>query len=230
MQPYFKDRLQAAKGIIWDLDNTLYRMDEALTHAFNLAVARAVIEAGIDIDIEEATRIALKSFEDHGYSGRTFIQAYGVDDLWLHHTFHRYVDETLIAHNAEVAEMFDMLGDVQHALITHGAGDWAMRVLKHLGLKKWFENERILAFEDYDFQRKSESPVAFEKALERLELEPKHVIMVEDLGPNLRIPYKMGMGTALIHHGQPPPEKPYYIMTAYDNAREFLQDLKRAKP
>ena len=33
----------SVKGIVWDLDDTLYRQDELIKHAFNVAIARAAV-------------------------------------------------------------------------------------------------------------------------------------------------------------------------------------------
>lgn len=229
MNQPFLNRLKSTKGLIWDLDNTLYRLNEALFKAFHIAVARAVIEAGVEMDLDHAIDMARRSFEEYGFSGRVFVNDYGVDNAWLHDKYHRYLDEALIDINAQMVELFAAMPQVEHALITHGSGEWALRVLTHLGLAEWFRLERILAFEDYNFKRKSDDPESFNRALERMELDARDVIMLEDTGSNLAIPHAMGMGTVLIHHGREPDIVPPYVDILYDNALDFMRDLHGAQ-
>ena len=229
MQQDFLKKLETARGIIWDLDNTLYRLDEAMADAFHLAVARAVTQdGGVALDLDEAFRMARKSFAEHGYSGKVFVRNYGIDDEWLHHQFHSYVDEKLIARSMETADLFGRL-DLRHAIITHGSGRWARRVLGHLGLSGFFEEGGILALEDYGFQKKSESAVSFIRALDHLELGPEQTIFIEDTPKNLAIPYELGMSTVLVHYGRRPDPLPPFVDADYDNALEFLQHMLQQK-
>ena len=46
MKVIMKKEWSSIKGILWDLDNTLYHLDTAMEDSFNLAIARAVIEYG----------------------------------------------------------------------------------------------------------------------------------------------------------------------------------------
>ncbi len=149
----FAQKLQTIEGIVWDLDNTLYRLEDAVKHAFHHAIAHAAIDAGVELSLEEAVRLANQSFADHGYSGRVFVKDFGIDDVWLHHRFHDHLDETIIGKNAELDELFYKTG-LRHGLITHGSGKWARKVLTRLGLREWFPEDCILALEDYGFEKK----------------------------------------------------------------------------
>src|ERR1051325_10964315 len=91
-----KESLADLRGIIWDLDNTLYRVDRAMEDAFHFAVARAVIEAGVDLPFKQAADMAHQSFLKYGHSGRVFIDRYGLDAQKLHFSYHGYIDETVI--------------------------------------------------------------------------------------------------------------------------------------
>lgn len=220
----WEDRLPRVRGIVWDLDNTLYRLNEALTRSFNLAIARAVIEAGVKLDLETAVAMAHKSFEDHAYSGRVFIQEYGVDREALHYKAHGLIDETVIEASLETIRFFEKL-PLEHMLITHGAKSWARKVLHHLGLERWFPEERMLAYEDYNFERKSDSPRSFRTAIETLKLPASDLLFIEDTMPNLRIAHELGMGTVLLHHGQPPAKIDSFVDHACNNANEVLEAL-----
>jgi putative hydrolase of the HAD superfamily len=214
------------KGIIWDLDNTLYRLDDAMAHAFNLSVARAAIAGGgLDMTFEEAASIAAKSYEDHGYSGRVFIEEYGISRNHLHFEYYGYLDETVIEKSKKVNELFTEL-DLHHTLVTHSPMGWAERVLEHLELRKFFPDDHIFPFESYDFKPKSEDRKAFNTAINKLSFPVEEVAVVEDLIPNLRIPHEMGINTILIHHGKVPDSIPDYVAYACNNVLEVLQKVK----
>jgi putative hydrolase of the HAD superfamily len=228
IQSTFKNRLAGIKGIVWDLDNTLYRLDDAMTQAFHTAIGKAVIEAGVDLDLETTVALAKKSFEEFGYSGRIFVRDYGIDDEWLHHKFHGYINETLITKSMETVDMFRRT-DLRHALITHGSAEWARRVLQHLGLSQYFCDDCIQGLENYRYEKKSESALSFTQALKMLELKAEETVFVEDTPHNLTIPHRMGMGTVLIHYGQPPNDLPPHIDAHYDNALELLRHVLQQK-
>ncbi len=219
---------EKVEAIIWDLDNTLYRLDEAIIHAFNIAVARAALEAGVELPMDEAIRMAKQSFKDHGYSGYVFIQEYGVESETLHYKVHGLADEKVIEKSHETRDLFSTM-DMQHILLTHSAKDWALRVLEHTDLLEFFPVNHILAFEDYNFQPKNNSLVPFEMSLDLLGLKADKVLMVEDTVQNLKIPHDMGMFTALIHHGQEPEDVSDYVHMACSNAVEVLQKIKTDK-
>ncbi len=224
----FLQKLKTVQGIVWDLDNTLYRIEDAVKHAFHIAIARAALEAGVPLELDEAVKAAEKSYAEYGYSGRIFVRDHGVDDVWLHHRFHDHLDETMIDKNAETAEFFRQT-ELRHALITHSSGPWARKVLSHLGLREWFADDHILALEDYAFQKKAESAAPFMLALERLQLDAGQTLFVEDTPRNLSIPHRLGMGTVLVHYGQPPRDMPAFIDADYNNALDLLRHIVQQK-
>ena len=226
--PDFESRLAAVQGIIWDLDNTLYRFDDALIDTFNVAVGHAVIAAGVKMTHDEAVKLAKKSYLETGYSGRYFVQNHDVDARRLHFDFHTHVDEKIIETSVDMQALFGAV-DLKHALVTHGARDWALRVLKHLGLSPWFPPEHVFGLEDYGFRRKSEGADSFVKAIEALQLPPEQLLFVEDTPENLRIPYELGIGTVLIHHGTPPPDPPPHVDMLCLNSLEVLEKIAAVK-
>lgn len=216
------------RGIIWDLDNTLYRLDEAIIHAFNLSIAKIAREEGVDASMEEVIDMAIRSFEETGYSGTVFIRDHNIDQELLHYNFHKGIDEKVIEKSLETKDLFTDI-NLSHVLVTHGAYDWAHRVLSHLELLKFFPNNHILALEHYDFERKYESRKGFSMALDRLRLLPEDTLMVEDSMGNLRIPHEMGIKTVYIHHGRIPKDVPEYVDYCFNNVPEMLQGIKTAQ-
>lgn len=211
-------------GIVWDLDNTLYRFDENLTEAFHIAMARAALDVGLVMDLHTAIGIARRSYIERGQSSKIFTEDYGVSFAAIHHSFHHHINEKMIEANDETREAFARL-DVKHAIITHASKEWAVRVLAHLGLSEWFPSERVFGLETVDFKRKDDSRDPFTAALGAMDVAPARAMMVDDLIPNLRIPHAMGLMTVFLHHGRVPVETPDFVQASYGNILELLNNL-----
>ena len=223
-----KKRLSGLKGIIWDLDNTLYRIDRAMEDAFHFAVARAVIAAGVDLPFKQAADMAHQSFLKYGHSGRVFIDRYRLDPEKLHFAYHGFIDEKIIVSSIEQRTLFESLS-LKHVLVTHSARSWAERVLSHLGLSQWFPPDRILGFEDYRFHAKNEHSTGFDAALEILGLDVKDAAVIEDTLVNLQIPHRMGMATVYVRHGRAPESPPPgYLHMSCDSTIDALREIKDA--
>lgn len=228
MKPDLKKRLESVSSIVWDLDNTLYPESELLHQAFDDAIARAAILSGAAVSMDDAVRLSKQSYIDHAYGGRIFIEQYGVDPRDLHFNIHPLVNETIISGYDVLPGLFDAL-NMPHALVTHGSREWALRVLKHIGLHDRFPDHTVHALEDFDFEKKHMSRRPFEQALKAISHQASLSMMVEDQARNLVLPRDMGMVTVLVTHGRKLDDVPSHIDLVIDNAVELLGILKGAK-
>lgn len=192
--------LSHIRGIIWDLDGTLYRFDDLFIKACNVAAARAAQSLGVDITYEQAVALAVKSEAEQGYSLHGFIHEYGLSYAQLHAPFHQHIDEKLIQRNDDFIKALESV-NLPHVLLTNASRDWADRALSHLGMKHLFSDDHIIPMEEVDFIPKSRGRAGFDKAVSCLSMSPKDILIVEDLPRNLHIPHHMGMTTALVTHG-----------------------------
>jgi putative hydrolase of the HAD superfamily len=216
------------RGILWDLDNTLYRLDDALEQAFNVAVAKAAMNLGVDLPFEDAKTLAHQSWLQHRSSSHEFIVRYNIALEDIHHEVDRMLVGTLVEKCHETRDFFGRLG-LSHALITHAARPWALRTLEHLELRPWFPDHQIFAYEDFEFESKASSQRSFITALAAIGMEAEASLMVEDTVDNLRVPHEMGMTTILLHHGQKKDEYPDFVDFTFTNARELLAALMSAR-
>lgn len=220
--------LSHVKGLIWDLDNTLYRFDQAFEKACNIAAARTVQQLIPQVSFEEAFAAAEKSYIDHGYSGKALVERYGIAYPDYHYLYHDTIDESIIERNEAI---IIALGDLAlpHILITHASRRWAERTLRHLSMDAYFPCDKIVALEDTQFQGKAYSSAPFIKGLELLNLPPENVLVVEDTVKNLVRPKEMGMTTVLIHHGADNHLGHDFIDHAFSDTLEFLGMMTLAK-
>lgn len=216
--------LDSIEGVIWDLDNTLYRFEGDFEELCHVAAAKAVVKGGLQMTHEEALSLCLKSYDQYGHSYRLFIEEYGIKQEIIHYDFHEFIDEKLLRKEAELISLFEK-SSLGHVLVTHASREWAGRALRHIGLKEFFPDEKIIPAEDTNFMRKSESKIPFENALALLEIQKEKVVVVEDIAENLRIPYQMGLATVLVHYGRPPSPMPEHVRMDYNNALTFMKDV-----
>ncbi len=219
--------LSHIKGLIWDLDNTLYRFDKAFEKACNIAAARTVQTLLPNVSYEEALAAAEKSYAEHGYSGKILVEQYGITYSDYHYLYHDTIDESILEKNEAILMALAEI-DLPHVLITHSSRRWAERTIKHLNMEAFFPPTRIIPLEDTNFEGKAYSSAPFIKGLELLNLPPEKVMVVEDTAKNLIRPKEMGMTTILIHHGNPPADMAH-IDYAYPDTLEFLGTLMLAR-
>ena len=220
--------IQKIKGIIWDLDNTLYRFDRAFELACSIASARAAIAMGVPMSEEDAIENANEAFYTHGYSGYFFEHDYGVCREAYHFKYHEMIDEKILDVNRDMQGALKEL-DMPHVILTNGSQEWAKRVLKHQGLDPWFPDDRIVAQEDADFTPKARGPRGFEVAVQKLGLDHENILMVDDLEKNLRIPKDMGMQTVLVHHGRAVDPLPDFVDQSFDDTLTLIHTMVEAR-
>ncbi|MBI2234651.1 MAG: haloacid dehalogenase [Micavibrio aeruginosavorus] len=216
--------LGGIQGILWDLDNTLYAANQRIYDSFNLAVARAALECGLDMPLDQAQRMAWESYERHRYSGLIFVEEYNIPFADLHKAIDPFLDHTMVERCGITESLFAQTA-CDHVLITHSGRPWTLNVLSRIGLRPWFPDDRIFAFENYDFESKARSRRPFDMALGVINRNPQDVLMVEDTVENLRVPHEMGMTTVFLHHGSKPRDLPDYVDHQCDNARVLLETI-----
>lgn len=204
------------KGIIWDLDNTLYRFtDEFKTHC-NQAAAEAALEVGIDLSHADAFKIAERSEELYGYSMHIYVTDHGLSYADLHIPFHRRIDENIIEPIEGALGALEKFKGHQ-VILTNASRCWAERALNYIGANHLFKEEEIIPIEDVDFVPKARDRDGFNRALEILNIPANDVLMVDDLDRNLVIPHQMGMQTVYMHHGKPIEHLPETITDQAEN-------------
>jgi putative hydrolase of the HAD superfamily len=215
--------LSHIQGIIWDLDGTLYRYDQIFVEACHLGAARTAIDLGLQMDIDEAYALAVRSYKEHGSSFR-FCLDYGIKYEELHLPFHAAVDTTILSKNREMKEGLEAL-KMPMVILTNASRDWARRTLDHLEYGHIFGDRNILSLEDVNYQSKSQSKAGFEKALSVLSVPAENTLMVEDLAHNLLKAKEMGMTTALVHHQKLPDSGLQHVDVLFEDTLELVRSF-----
>src|ERR1035437_9240086 len=124
------------KGLIFDLDNTLYRDPENKNSIFAHAAARAALQMGAGMSFADAVRMAKQSYVDHKSEAVAFCRAFGFDEKRFYRHVHEFGAELMLQaiHPVEAyKEAFNRLSankDVR--ILTHGSQRWAEHLVTHL--------------------------------------------------------------------------------------------------
>jgi len=221
--------LDRVKTVIWDLDNTLYPYTDAQIEHWHEAAVKAAQDMGVMIDAVEGMKMARQSYETHHYSAKVFQDNYDLCTRDLHMRMTAYSQERILPVCGLTAEAFEKVPHLKHVILTHGHKDWADRVLRHLGLRDYFETQHILGLEDYDFEYKDLSNRGLLMALDTVGGTASDSVFVEDNLKNLSKGKEEGVQTAHIHHGTFCPlndNKPSFVDHSFVKAHELLAVLE----
>lgn len=213
------------EGIIWDLDNTLYRFTDDFRRHCNEVAAQLAVQMGLPMSETEAFDLAEKSEALFGYSIHYFVKDYGFSYRDMHGPYHDLVGVEHIEMIEGMRQQLTALEQPQ-AILTNASKGWARRALTHAGLKDLFPDEKIIAVEDADFEAKSISDKGFNIAVETLNLCPTKIMMVDDLTRNLKIPHEMGMHTAHIHYNAHNDKTEPHVHASFETAIDCAQALE----
>lgn len=215
--------LSHIRGVIWDLDGTLYRYNHYFKEACNIACARTVLELGLDMTYDDALCLARQSEREHGNSFK-FFAAHGIRYEDYHHPFHAKIDHLVLEKNEDLKNSLEKIS-MPMTVLTNASRDWALRTLGHLGMRNIFSDELILALEDVSFKAKAYHTDGFDLALSRMGIKADDAMVVEDLPRNLLIPKQMGMTTALVHHDDRPEKEDAHVDHAFDDTIDVIKLL-----
>ncbi len=217
-----KNDTNDVQGIIWDLDNTLYRFTDDFICSCNEAAAKAAQKLGITLSYEDTLKLAERSEAEHGYSMHGYVADHGLSYASLHFPFHDNIDEKVIAPIDGMRAALECAVCPQ-AIVTNASRGWAERVLKYCGLDDLFPADHIVPMEDVGFKAKALTDEGFKKAADIIKVPHNKIIMADDLDRNLILPHKLGMKTVYMHHGDTMKDLPAYIDNQFTNPIELVE-------
>lgn len=192
--------------MIHDLDEMLYpTYPDAVNIMWNVGAQAAIEKCGLKTSFETARDMIDLAIQEKR-NWMAYLVEYGVDPDQFHCEYHANLDHRLIQPYPKLSRYFAALGGhASHVMLTHSAAEWASRTVEHIGLRSWFPEDRILAWEKYK-ELKSASTKGFEMALEKLDAaRPDEAVFADDSIANLVIPSKMGITTVWVSHNRPLP-------------------------
>ena len=214
---------------IFDLDNSLYPDPKNKYARYEIAAAKAALNCGVPIQEEQARVLAAQSYQDHGSELTVFINDYGIDPALITEVYHEEafkIFEEEIGTSDELRDAFNAIAPGDKVILTHSTTQWALPVIKRLGIDANIDPNNILALDDprIQFKRKDADIEPFEVALQLLGARAEEVTMVDDVADNHIIPHQMGMHTLLIHwKDQDDANAPEHVQNQAHNPAQYIR-------
>lgn len=209
------------KVIIWDLDNTLYRITPEFADMLDEAAAIALVEdLGIPLDLESTKAKVKESYNIYRDGGEIFIKDYGVDPWDMFTAYHNRKPIEPIVPYADLPQKLQNLPYEQYIFST-SSRDVCEKILKHIGLYELFKG-RFYSVEDFGTIKKNESSVVYQQLCDKINKDPKDCIFVDDSYSNLEFAKEIGMTTVRIFYNDNSAKDKTYIDAAYRGIDSFL--------
>ena len=195
------------KAVIIDLDNTLLDFMKMKEYAVKAAIA-GMIEAGLDIDSDESYETIIGIYEDEGWENQQVFNKFlnktigEVNNKYLAAgivAYRRAREANLLLYpnvNHTLVELIKM--SVKLAVVSDAPSREAWMRIYYLNLHHHFDV--VLTFDDTNARKPS--PIPFEMALSKLNIDPEEALMVGDwperdvVGAN-----KLGIRTIFARYG-----------------------------
>lgn len=216
------------KVVIWDLDNTLYRITPEFADMLDQAMAEAlVLDLNVPMSVAECKALVKESYKIYRDGGEYFYQNYNISpkDLFEHY-FNRkpvYMIEPYIG----LADKLKQIPFEQY-VFTASNRYASEKILKHIGLYDIFK-DNFYSVEDFGVYKKNESSLVYSQYCDKIGFNPKDCIFIDDSYSNLEFAKEIGMTTVRIFYQNNSAKDKTYIDTAYKGVEECVSALMGCK-
>lgn len=216
------------KAVIWDLDNTLYRITPEFADRLDLAMAEALVEdLGVKMSVPECKAMVKESYKIYRDGGEVFYRDYGISpkDLFEHYFNRKPV---------HLIEPYDGLADklkkipFEQFVFTASNRYASEKILKQIGLYDMFK-DRFYSVEDFGVYKKNESADVYRMYCEKIGYNPHDCIFVDDSYSNLEFAKETGMLTVRIYYKDNSAKDKTYIDAAYKGIFNCVKALSACK-
>ncbi len=216
------------KVIIWDLDNTLYRITPEFADKLDEVMAEALVkDLGIKMDIAECKALVKQSYKIYRDGGEYFYQNHGISPEALSTTYHLRKPIHMIEPYSELPDLLKKLPFEQY-IFTTSTHECSERILKHIGLYEIFK-DRFYSVEDFGVYKKNESSDVYRHFCEKIGFAPTDCIFVDDSYSNLEFAKEIGMTTIRIFYQSNSAKDKTYIDAAFKGITECVKVLINCK-
>ncbi len=218
------NELLKKNNIIWDLDNTLYKQNQELHDCLDEAMAKALVEDfAINLDHKTVKDMVRDSYKKYRDGGKIFYKEYGIDEADLYSAYHQYVPVGIIKPYEDFLPRLQSLSQEQY-VFSHSPVKLVTSILKKIGLFEFFEG-KIYSIENFGLLKKNETPNVYYFLCEKIGIDPKDCIFVDDSYSNHKYPKQIGITTVrLSSRGEDVVAD--YIDYTFKNAPEFLDAME----
>ena len=207
-------------AILFDLDNTLYSESCGVFDLIDRRMNEWLI-SNLQIPESEVNEFRNKYFIKYGTTLRGLMLHHEVNPRDFLDYVHDVPVHEFLSADLELRETLEQV-KARKVIFTNSDLKHANRILDALGVRDQFE--RIFDIEAMNFIPKP-NPDPYQLVLNYLRLQPKDVLLIDDMERNLKPAQEMGMRTVLIGNGKPVDDRHHAI----ENIKELTHVLEQIK-
>lgn len=218
--------LKDKKVIIWDLDNTLYRVTDDFGHKLDETMAIvATKHLGVDLSFEEALEKVKESFSKYRDGGEIFYNEYDVDIKDFYDLYHENVPYEYVKPFEGLKEKLESL-DAKQYIFTYSSADLAKKILQKLDLCEIFK-DTCYSVEDFNTYKKNDSKDVYLDLCKKIGYKPEECLFVDDSYSNLTFAGEAGMSTVRIYYNNISSKHKGNADFAFTDVFEFIEEYKK---
>lgn len=216
------------KAIIWDLDNTLYRITPEFADMLDHVMAEAlVMDLGVKMTLPECKNMVKESYRIYRDGGEVFYRDYNISPKDLSECYHNRKPVEMIEPYVGLAEKLKKV-PFEQFIFTTSSRSASERILKHIGLWEQFK-DRFYSVEDFGVYKKNESADVYRKVCEKIGYAAADCIFVDDSYSNLEFAKETGMTTIRIFYQNNSSKDKTYIDAAFKGVEQCVDALIECK-
>lgn len=212
------------KVVIWDLDNTLYRITPEIADSLDETMAVALVkDLNVPLDLDECKALVKESYKIHRDGGEYFYQNYNISPKELSFYYNKRNPVHLIEPYQNLLENLKQILLEQY-VFTASNRETSIRILKHLGLYEMFK-DRFYSVEDFGVYKKNENADVYLQYCQKIGYKPNECIFVDDSYSNLEFAKLAGMTTIRIFYQNNSAADKGYIDAAFKGVEQCIDAL-----
>ena len=212
------------KVIIWDLDNTLYRITPEIADTLDETMAVALVEdLNVPLAFEECKALVKQSYKTHRDGGEYFYRNYNISPKDLSYFYNKRNPVHLIEPYQNLAEKLKQI-PLEQYVFTASNRHASERILKRIGLYDMFK-DRFYSVEDFGVYKKNENAEVYRQYCNKIGYSPKDCIFVDDSYSNLEFAKEAGMTTIRIYYQNNSASDKDYIDIAFKGIEQCINSL-----
>ena len=185
--------------LLCDLDDTLYPSNAGLMSAIGHLIGQYMVEK-VDIPLQETDYLRRHYHQTYGTSLRGLIINYDIDPENYLDFVHEVPIEDFVRPNPDLAPMLESI-PLTKVIFTNATHEHAQRVMNILGISHCFDT--VIDIRDSRYHSKPHE-IAYQRALEILDVTPHQCVFVEDSVRNLTPARALGMTGILVGNNSDP--------------------------
>ena len=212
------------KVVIWDLDNTLYRITPEIADMLDETMAVALVEdLHVPLELADCKALVKESYKQYRDGGEYFYQNYNISPKDLSFYYNKRNPVHMIEPYQNLALKLKQ-SPLEQYVFTASNRQASERILKRIGLYEMFK-DRFFSVEDFGVYKKNENADVYHQYCQKIGYQPTECIFVDDSYSNLEFAKETGMTTIRIYYQNNSASDKEYIDAAFKGVEQCIEAL-----